>query len=80
MKEPLVSICCITYNHAPYIRQCLEGFLIQKTTFPFEILIHDDASKINIQKEQKFLPLIIILVQKENILLFAREMIIGLIH
>lgn len=44
MKEPLVSICCITYNHAPYIRQCLEGFLIQKTTFPFEILIHDDAS------------------------------------
>lgn len=44
MKEPLVSICCITYNHAPYIRQCLEGFLMQKTTFPFEILIHDDAS------------------------------------
>ena len=41
---PLVSICCITYNHAPYIRKCLEGFLIQETTFPIEILIHDDAS------------------------------------
>lgn len=43
-SEPLVSISCITYNHAPYIRQCLDGFLMQKTTFPFEILIHDDAS------------------------------------
>ncbi len=41
---PLVSICCLTYNHAPFIRQCLDGFLMQKTTFPFEILIHDDAS------------------------------------
>lgn len=42
--SPLVSISCITYNHAPYIRDCLEGFLMQKTDFPFEILIHDDAS------------------------------------
>lgn len=42
--EPLVSICSITYNHGPYIKECLEGFLMQKTTFPVEILIHDDAS------------------------------------
>lgn len=41
---PIVSISCITYNHAPYIRKCLEGFLMQKTTFPIEVLIHDDAS------------------------------------
>lgn len=44
MAKPLVSICCITYNHAPFIRQCLEGFLMQKTNFPIEILIHDDCS------------------------------------
>ncbi|MFK2352270.1 glycosyltransferase family 2 protein [Bacteroides fragilis] len=42
--EPLVSICCITYNHVAHISQCLDGFLMQKTTFIFEILIHDDAS------------------------------------
>lgn len=41
---PLVSICCITYNHAPYIRQCLDGFLMQKTNFKYEIVIHDDCS------------------------------------
>lgn len=42
--EVVVSICCITYNHAPYIRQCLEGFMMQQTDFPIEVLIHDDAS------------------------------------
>ena len=43
-NTPLVSISCITYNHATYIRQCLEGFLMQKTDFAFEVLIHDDCS------------------------------------
>lgn len=44
IENPLLSICCITYNHAPYIRQCLDGFIMQKTKFPFEILINDDCS------------------------------------
>lgn len=43
-ERPEVSICCITYNHAPYIRDALEGFLRQRTDFPFEIIVHDDAS------------------------------------
>lgn len=41
---PMVSVCCQSYNQEPYIRQCLEGFIIQKTNFLFEVLIHDDAS------------------------------------
>ena len=44
MGKPLVSISCITYNHEKYIADAIEGFLMQKTNFPFEILIHDDAS------------------------------------
>jgi len=43
-QKPLVSVVSITYNHEPYIRDCLEGFLMQKTDFPFEVIIHDDAS------------------------------------
>lgn len=41
---PLVSIRCTVYNHDKYLEDCLNGFLIQKTTFPFEVFIHDDAS------------------------------------
>lgn len=43
-ETPLVSICCITYNHAAYLQQALQGFVTQRTNFPVEILIHDDAS------------------------------------
>ena len=44
-NEPLVvSIMCLAYNHEPYIRQCLEGFVMQKTNFRFEAIVHDDAS------------------------------------
>ncbi len=41
---PLVSISCVAYNHEAFIAECIEGFLMQETTFPVEILIHDDAS------------------------------------
>lgn len=40
----LVSICCITYNHEKYIEDALNSFLMQKTDFPLEVIIHDDAS------------------------------------
>lgn len=43
-KFPLVSIKCMTYNHEKYISNALDGFLLQRTTFPFEIIVHDDAS------------------------------------
>ena len=39
-----VSIICNTYNHEDYIRDALDGFVMQRTNFRFEILIHDDAS------------------------------------
>ncbi len=41
---PLASICTLTFNHADYLRQALDSLLEQVTDFPFEILIHDDAS------------------------------------
>ena len=41
---PLVSIVCTAYNHHDYIENTLEGFVMQQTSFPFEIIVHDDAS------------------------------------
>lgn len=42
--EPLLSIICLTYNHATFIARTLESFLQQETDFPFEVIVHDDAS------------------------------------
>ena len=44
MDEPVVSVICLAYNHEPYIRDALEGFVRQKTAFPVEVIVHDDAS------------------------------------
>ena len=41
---PLVSITVATYQHVNYIRDCLEGILMQKTTFPYEIILGEDGS------------------------------------
>lgn len=43
-RVPVVSIVCTTFNHERYIETAIRGFLSQQTSFPFEILIHDDAS------------------------------------
>ena len=71
MTTPLVSICCITYNHASFIRKCLDGFLMQQTDFPIEILIHDDCStdgttEIIREYEAKYPDLIFPLYEEEN--------------
>ena len=39
-----VSVLCAAYNHEEYLRQTLDSFLNQKTDFPFEVLVNDDAS------------------------------------
>lgn len=45
-----VIIHCMTFNHKPYIRQCLDGFVMQKTKFPFIAIVVDDASTDNEQE------------------------------
>lgn len=71
MQEIVVSVICNTYNQEDYIEQTINGFLMQKTNFPFEILIHDDAStdgttEIIREYAQKYPDLIKPLIQKEN--------------
>lgn len=41
---PRVSVLVITYQHAGYIEQCLDGILMQRTDFPVEVLVGEDES------------------------------------
>ncbi len=71
MKEIMVSISCITFNHEQYISDAIESFLMQQTNFNYEILIHDDASTdrtVEIIKEyqKKYPNLIKPIYQTEN--------------
>jgi glycosyltransferase involved in cell wall biosynthesis len=43
-SDILLSVCCVTYNHGAFIAQAIEGFLMQRTTFKYEILIGEDCS------------------------------------
>ncbi len=47
MNKPLVSIFCVSYNHEQFIAQALDGFVMQKTNFDYEIVISDDCSTDN---------------------------------
>jgi len=50
MAKPKVSVLVVTYNHEKFIRECLDSILAQKTSFPVEILVGDDASTDNTQQ------------------------------
>ena len=43
-QQALVTVILPTHNHAPFIAQAIESVLMQETDFPFDILLHDDAS------------------------------------
>ncbi|WP_315817037.1 glycosyltransferase family 2 protein [Paraflavitalea speifideaquila] len=40
----MISVCIITYNHEKFIRQCLEGVVMQKTNFTFDVIVGEDCS------------------------------------
>lgn len=43
-RLPLVSVVCTVYNQEAVIEDAIRGILLQKTTIPFEVILHDDAS------------------------------------
>lgn len=44
VANPLVSILMITYNHAEYLADAIEGVVSQQCDFPFELIVGEDAS------------------------------------
>lgn len=70
-KDIKVSVICLAYNHEKYIRDALESFIMQKTSFCYEVLVHDDAStddtaKIIKEYEEKYPEIIKGIYQTEN--------------
>lgn len=66
-----VSAYCLVYNHEEYLRDCLDGFVNQKTDFDYEVFVHDDAStdgskKIIEEYAEKFPNIIKPIYQTEN--------------
>lgn len=66
-----VTVFCLTYNHEKHIRDALDGFVMQKTDFAFEVFVHDDASTDNTaaiirEYEQKYPNIIKAVYQTEN--------------
>jgi len=72
MDKCLLVVRCTTYNHEKYIRQCLEGIVMQKTNFRFKVIVHDDAStdktpSIVQEYADKYPNLIVPIFEKENL-------------
>lgn len=70
-SKPLVSFLCTSFNQKDYIEQTIKGFLSQETTFPYEIVIHDDASTDGTQDiikhyKEKYPNIIKVIIQNEN--------------
>lgn len=71
MSDILLSVCCITFNHEKFIKSAIDSFLMQKTTFKIEIIIHDDASTdktadIIKEYEARHPDVIVPIIQTEN--------------
>lgn len=80
MKNPLVTIKCVVYNEAKYVRKTLEGFVMQKTNFPFLAIVHDDASTDGTQEiirefEKKYPQIIKGIYEKTGNNLFSRHIL-----
>lgn len=43
-EDPLLSVVVVTYNHKPFIAECLDSILAQQCSFPYEVLIGEDES------------------------------------
>lgn len=74
MKKKLqqkVIVWCLTYNQKAFIRDALNGFVMQQTNFPFEVVVHDDASTdgttdIILEYAEQYPEIIKPMVEKEN--------------
>ena len=72
MSEPLISVCLITYNHIKYIKRAIQGVLMQKVNFTWELIIADDYSTdgtrgIILEYKKKHSDFVMLIFQDKNV-------------
>lgn len=72
VKNPVVSVAMITYNHESFIAAAIEGVINQETEYPFELIIGEDCStdrtrEIALQYQQRYPEAIRVLVSDNNV-------------
>lgn len=70
--HPRVSVLMITYNHAPYLAEAIEGVVGQKCEFPFELIIGEDLSSdatrsIALEYQKRYPHLIRVIYSSQNV-------------
>jgi glycosyltransferase involved in cell wall biosynthesis len=78
-QVPVVSVCLITYNHVAYIKQAIEGVLMQQVNVPLELIIADDYStdgtrEILVEYQTKHPDMITLILQPKNVGAFQNWM------
>ena len=71
IKNIKVVVWCLAYNQARFIRNALDGFVMQKTNFSFEVIVHDDKSTdgttdIILEYAKRYPDIIIPVIEAEN--------------
>ena len=71
MKQPVVVVECVVYNHQKFLRECLDSIVNQRTTFPFVVVAHDDKStdssaSIILEYQDKYPDIVVPAIETEN--------------
>ena len=71
VREPLVSVTVLVYNAEKYLRKCFDGIVMQKVTFPFEVIVGEDCStdksrEICLEYQKKYPKLFRLILHEKN--------------
>jgi glycosyltransferase involved in cell wall biosynthesis len=72
IKDPLVSVVMLTYNHERYLAEAIDGVVRQETSFPVELLIGEDCStdgtrNVALSYQKRFPEMIRVIASEQNV-------------
>ena len=71
-REIMVAISLICYNHAPFLRKCLDSILMQKVNFRYQVVVGEDCSTDNSREilkeyEEKYPDIFVMIYNEKNL-------------